>query len=301
MDAPSVRRLRMTKAAAVSRTSPVSFLKAKPNMAIRFPAMVLNMVRSMMREKRFFWKSFMTTTWFQYSATSGNPNDSHKYTKLRISFWKQDPPKPTEACKNLLPIRGSVPTARATSATFAAVASQRAEIELILDTRCAKNALATSLDSSEDHKLVVMIDSRGTQRAYTSTRRAMAAAPASDSSAPINTRPGFSRSRIAVPSAKNSGLLRIWKLSPRELACSTRRMVLAVCTGTVDFSTTILSDCATSAILRAHSSQFLMFAARPAPMPDVFVGVFTDTKIMSAAWISASISVEKNRLRPRVS
>eukprot|EP00968_Pinguiococcus_pyrenoidosus_P027468 scaffold7381_cov310-Pinguiococcus_pyrenoidosus.AAC.14 len=52
-------------------------------------------------------------------------------------------------------------------------------------------------------------------------------------------------------------------------------MAWPVRTGTVDFSTTILSQLATSAILRAQSSQFLMLAARPAPMPCVFVGVFT--------------------------
>jgi hypothetical protein len=66
-------------------------------------------------------------------------------------------------------------------------------------------------------------------------------------------------------------------------------------TGTVDFSTTILSDVATSAILRAHNSQFLIFAARPEPIPDVLVGVFTLTKIISASTIAASISVEKNK------
>lgn len=46
-------------------------------------------------------------TWCQYSATSGRPVDSQMYTRLRTSFWKQDPPKPTEALRNLFPIRGS--------------------------------------------------------------------------------------------------------------------------------------------------------------------------------------------------
>ena len=36
------------------------------------------------------------------------------------------------------------------------------------------------------------------------------------------------------------------------------------------FSTTILFEVATRAMLRAQSSQFLMLAARPAPMPLVF-------------------------------
>jgi hypothetical protein len=76
-------------------------------------------------------------------------------------------------------------------------------------------------------------------------------------------------------------------------------MAWAVRTGTVDFSTTILGEVATSAILRAHSSQFLMLAARPAPMPCVLVGVLTLMKMMSAAWISSSMLVEKKRFRPR--
>ena len=66
-------------------------------------------------------------------------------------------------------------------------------------------------------------------------------------------------------------------------------------TGTVDFSTTILSDFAISAILRAHNSQFFMFAALPAPNPEVLVGVLTLTKIMSASRIASSIPVEKKR------
>lgn len=59
--------------------------------------------------------------------------------------------------------------------------------------------------------------------------------------------------------------------------------------------TTILSEVATSAILRAQSSQFLMFAARPAPMPAILVGVFTDTKMTSASTMAASMFVEKKR------
>ncbi len=47
------------------------------------------------------------------------------------------------AFKNLFPIRESSPTAFATSLTEAPVASQTAEIVLILEIRCAKNALAT--------------------------------------------------------------------------------------------------------------------------------------------------------------
>ena len=85
------------------------------------------------------------------------------YTKFKISFWKQDPPKPTEACRNLGPILESIPIAFATSDTFAPVASQRADKELIEDIRCAKKAFAVSLDSSDDHKLVVNMFSLATQ------------------------------------------------------------------------------------------------------------------------------------------
>jgi hypothetical protein len=49
---------------------------------------------------------------------------------------------PILALRNLLPIRESSPTALATSFTEAPVASQIAEIVLILEIRCAKNALA---------------------------------------------------------------------------------------------------------------------------------------------------------------
>ena len=60
------------------------------------------------------------------------------------------PPKPTEALRNLGPILGSKLRARCTSYTLASVASHRAEMEFMLETRCAKKALATSLDTSED-------------------------------------------------------------------------------------------------------------------------------------------------------
>jgi hypothetical protein len=141
---------------------------------------------------------------------------------------------------------------------------------------------------------VVRIFSFGTQLAYTLTSLAIAASPSVVCSPPISTRDGKSKSCMAVPSAKNSGLLRTWNLCA-EADARTRLILSAVRTGTVLFSTTILSFSATSAILRAQSSQFLIFAARPAPMPEVFVGVFTDTKIISASRMAESISVEKNR------
>jgi len=87
------------------------------------------------------------------------------YTRFRISFWKQDPPKPTEAFRNFGPMRESCPMARATSSTFAPVTSHNSEIALIEDTRWARKALATSLDSSDDHKFVVRMRSLGTQEA----------------------------------------------------------------------------------------------------------------------------------------
>ena len=139
-----------------------------------------------------------------------------------------------------------------------------------------------------------MIRSFGTQLAYTYANVAIAAKPPGVCSPPIKTRDGTIRSCIAVPSARNSGLLKTWNLN-FDSDASTRLIDSAVRTGTVDFSTTILSDRATSAILRAHNSQFLIFAARPAPIPVVLVGVFTLTKIISDSWIIASTAVEKNK------
>jgi hypothetical protein len=47
-----------------------------------------------------------------------------------MSFWKQLPPKPTEAFKKLGPIRLSIPQALATSSISAPVASHTALKEL---------------------------------------------------------------------------------------------------------------------------------------------------------------------------
>src|SRR5882762_1120332 len=71
-----------------------------------------------------------------------------------MSFWKHEPPKPTDAFRNFGPMRESLPIAFATSSTSAPVASQSAEIELIDEMRCARNALATSFESSDDHRFV---------------------------------------------------------------------------------------------------------------------------------------------------
>src|SRR3954464_15859362 len=102
-----------------------------------------------------------------------------------MSFWKHDPPKPTDAFRNFGPIRESLPIAFATSSTSAPVASHNAEIELIDEIRCARNALATSLDSSDDQRFVVMMRSRGTQCAYTSASTLIAASPVGVRSPPI--------------------------------------------------------------------------------------------------------------------
>ena len=58
-----------------------------------------------------------------------------------------------------------------------------------------------------------------------------------------------------MPSARNSGLDRIWYRTPRLLCTRIFSIASAVLTGTVDFSTTILSERETSAIMRAALSQ----------------------------------------------
>lgn len=74
----------------------------------------------------------------------------------------------------------------------------------------------------------------------------------------MRTRSGFMRSEIAVPSAKNSGFDRMSNRSPGlELASRIVRIDCAVRHGTVDFSTTILDEVATVAILRVQDSTYL--------------------------------------------
>jgi hypothetical protein len=80
---------------------------------------------------------------------------------------------------------------------------------------------------------------------------------------------------------------------------STVATAWAVRTGTVDFSTTILPRVDTLAIMRAANSQFLMFAARPAPIPWSLVGVFTEMNMTSESSITSSKLVEKKRFLPR--
>ena len=72
---------------------------------------------------------------------------------------------------------------------------------------------------------------------------------------PISTRSGLSRSRIAVPSERNSGFERIWNSVPGRLFASRiARIEAAVRQGTVDFSTMILELVATLAIRRVDAS-----------------------------------------------
>jgi hypothetical protein len=65
---------------------------------------------------------------------------------------------------------------------------------LIEETLCAKKALATNFESSEDQTLVVKIFSLGIQLAYISTNASMASFPSLLSSPPIKTRSGLSKS-----------------------------------------------------------------------------------------------------------
>ena len=184
---------------------------------------------------------------------------------------------------------------------MAPVASQSALIALMLLMRCARNALAVSLASSALHRLAVRMRSSGIQCWYTALSAAIAAAPSGVSWPPMSTRSGRCRSLIAVPSARNSGLLRISNLTAgsEQLRASTLEIASAVLTGTVLFSTTILDDVDTLAIMRAAPSQYVRSAARPAPMPLVLVGVLTDTNTMSASPMCLVVSLLKKRLRPR--
>ena len=119
-----------------------------------------------------------------------------------MSFWKHEPPKPTDARRNLGPMRESKPTACATSSMFAPVASQIAESAFTDEMRCASIAFAASLDSSDDQSPTVRMRSRlvtpqsdcgfgeagtgssvdtyGTQLAYTSASASHASLPSCD-------------------------------------------------------------------------------------------------------------------------
>lgn len=140
--APSSNNVLATWIAGDSRVSPVFFLKAKPSMAILLSVTVLKRDSMTFAENLDFWYSFISITCCQYAATSGRFKHSQMYTKFKMSFWKQEPPKPTDAWRNLEPIRESSPIARATSDTSAPVASHTADNEFILEMRWARKAFA---------------------------------------------------------------------------------------------------------------------------------------------------------------
>ena len=174
----------------------------------------------------------------------------------------------------------------------ASVRSQSAEILLTEEIRCASIALATSLESSLLQTLVSSRRSRGTQCAYNSATVSAALRPFSFSSPPIKTRSGVVKSSIALPSAKNSGFetTENWvELFPDSRI---RAIASAVRTGRVLFSTTITFGFRQlSKISRAVFSQNCKSAAFPAPSPNILVGVFTETKIISASVVASATSV----------
>ena len=161
----SARSFWATVMAGDSRVSPVSFLYAKPRIANFLLDKVLCIACTMRFTNRAIWYSLTSTTAFQYAATSGRFRVSEMYTRFRISFLKQLPPKPTEAFIILEPIRVSRPTAYETSCTLAETASHIEERALMLEMRCASMAFAANLDSSDDHRFIVMSFSRGIQLA----------------------------------------------------------------------------------------------------------------------------------------
>ena len=94
----------------------------------------------------------------------------------------------------------------------------------------------------------------------------MSASIASLFSPPINTRSGFSRSLIAVPSDRNSGLERTsnFKLLSMSEFCADSKIFLifsAVLTGKVLFSTTIVLPTEYLATCLAHFSTHLVSLA----------------------------------------
>ena len=129
--------------------------------------MIQNILKKTLDNKALT-KFGVETTSFLHKYTK-KQTQTQRLTRFRMSFWKQLPPKPIDACRNFGPIRESIPIARDTSLTSAPVRSHSCEIALMLLTLCARKAFATSLESSEDQRLVVRICAFGTQLAYTST------------------------------------------------------------------------------------------------------------------------------------
>ena len=100
-------------------------------------------------------------------------------------------------------------------------------------------------------------------------------------SAPTRMRSGCRESSTARPSRRNSGLDATWK-AWGEVRASTARIRSAVCTGTVDFSTTTMSCVAALPRAVATPSTASMFGS-PVGRP----GVPTQ---MNATWASATAS-----------
>ena len=117
----------------------------------------------------------------------------------------------------------------------------------------------------------------------------------------MSTRSGCSRSRMAVPSARNSGLERTAKVPPVWVVDRICWIRSAARTGIVDFSTTMVWPRACSAMRRAQASTYCKSEALPAPAPDVLVGVCTEMKTTSASAKAATpwAWARKCKLRPR--
>src|ERR1700712_758613 len=115
----------------------------------------------------------------------------------------------------------------------APVASQIALRELILLILCARRTFDASFASSDDQTFIVIMQDFGTQASYTLAKACAASSPLSVGNEPMRMRSGSRRSRIAVPSARNSGFERISKLTPGfAVADSTSRTLSAVRHGT---------------------------------------------------------------------
>lgn len=97
------------------------------------------------------------------------------------------------------------------------------------------------MDNSEDHKIVVIILSFGTQLQKLSNKAWTAACPSFESSPPIKTLSCTYKSAITEPSARNSGFESTWNFTPFCFEYKIVLISLTIRIGKVDFSTTILS------------------------------------------------------------
>ena len=209
-----------------------------------------------------------------------------------MSFWKHEPPNPTDARRKWGPMRTSAPTARATSSTLALLASQSIDTELIDEMRCARYAFATSFDNSELQTLVVKIFSRA-QKLRELPNLLMASCPSGDCSPPISTRDGDSKSRLLCPQPETLDWTELGTLRGFERCWQNLGYGLGSLHGTVDFSTISLSlwqhaQCCATASMFLTLTPIL-------PIPCV-LWECSATKIMSTSLTSLSMSLLKNRL-----